>query len=73
MGTTNVEDDLGAGRMGDRRRDVDDGIDTWETHSTSWDRDRRHRQSHEPFTACERSEVARSSMTVVVNLSPYGS
>jgi hypothetical protein len=32
MGTTNVEDDLGAGRMGYRRRDVDDGIDTWETY-----------------------------------------
>ncbi len=47
---------------------MDDGVDTWDVFSAS---DYRNRTSHEPFTACERSEVARSSITVAVNLSPY--
>jgi len=65
---TNIEDDLRTGSIHERRRDMDDGVDTWDVFSAS---DYRNRTSHKPFTACERSEVARSSITVAVNLSPY--
>jgi hypothetical protein len=27
---TNIEDDLRAGSIGERRRDMDNGIDTWD-------------------------------------------
>jgi len=43
------------------------GLAEWAIGDATW------MMASTPFTACERSEVARSSMTVVVNLSPYDS
>ena len=70
IGITNVKDGLRLRGIGERGCNMDDGINACNIFSflkyTGLAR-------HKPFTACERSEVTRSSIIVVVNLLPKGS
>ena len=58
------------GGIGERGSNMDDGIDACEIFSLL---KYTILACHKPFTACEKSEVTRSSIMVVVNLLPNDS
>ena len=70
IGTMNIEDGLRPGDIGEQGSNMDDDIDTCDIFSLL---NYTILACYKPFMACERSEVTRSSITVVVNLLPNDS